>query len=127
MKITRCVEFEKEFGKLCKKYRSLEEDFTTFLLTLELDPFWENILSNHIVQISWLWADIKHSFYKVRKFTCRSISWNSSNSGLRIVYRYIDETWEIEFSEIEFVEIFHKNQKENHDIERIRKYYKKDK
>lgn len=123
MKIIRRDEFEKEFTKLCKKYKSLEEDFETFLLTLELDPCWENILSNHIVQIAWLGWNIKAKFYKVRKFVCKSISGNSTKSGLRIIYTYIKESEIIELSSIEFIEIYQKNQKENHDIERIKKYY----
>jgi len=43
---------------------------------------------------------------------------------MRLVYKYSGEDNSIEFCEIEFIEIFHKNQKENHDIERIKKYYK---
>lgn len=126
MKIIRRDEFENEFNKLCKKYKSLEEDFETFLLTLEIDPCWENTLSNHIVQIAWLGWSIKEKFYKVRKFVCKSISWNSSQSGIRIIYRYSKELDAIEFFEVEFIEIYHKNQKENHDSERIKKYFSKD-
>ncbi len=113
-------EFGKEVKKFYKKYSSLKEDLDTFCETLELDPTWENILSNHIVQISDLWENINWKFYKVRKFVCKSISWNSANSWIRIVYKY--EKWTISFKEIEFIEIYHKNQKENHNIKRIKDY-----
>jgi mRNA-degrading endonuclease YafQ of YafQ-DinJ toxin-antitoxin module len=38
MKITFLDEFNKEFKKLQKKYKSLEEDFNTFLKALKVDP-----------------------------------------------------------------------------------------
>jgi len=122
MNIEFKIEFEKEFKKLSRKYPSLKDDLDTFLLTLELDPIWESILSNHIVKIAWLWEDIKWDFYKVKKIVCKSIAWNSSNSWIRIIYKYSNEN-SIELCEIEFIEIYHKNQKSNHDIDRIKKNY----
>jgi len=118
-------EFEKELKKLSKKYPSLKSDLDDFCDTLEIDPTWTNLLSNHIVKISWLWENINWDFYKVRKFVCKSISWNSANSWLRIIYTYIKKENKIEFQAIEFIEIYHKNQKSNHDIERIKKNYSK--
>lgn len=40
--------FKKEFKKLCKKYKSLWEDFEDFLSELISDPSWKTILSNNI-------------------------------------------------------------------------------
>jgi len=114
-------EFEKEFKKLSKKYPSLKSDLDAFCETLEIDPRWESILSNHVVKIAWLWEKIEWDFFKVRKFVCKSISWNSANSWIRIIYKYTKDG--IEFCEIEFIEIYHKNQKENHNIERIKKNF----
>ncbi len=122
MNIEFKLEFEKEFKKLSKKYPSLKDDLDTFLLTLELDPIWDSILSNHIVKISWLWEDIKWDFYKVRKFVCKSIAWNSSSSWIRIIYKYSSKN-NIELFDIEFIEMYHKNNKTNHDIDRIKKIY----
>ena len=122
MNIEFKIEFEKEFKKFSRKYPSLKDDLDTFLLTLELDPIWESILSNHIVKIAWLWEEIKWDFYKIRKFVCKSIAWNSSNSWIRIIYKYSSNN-SIELFEIEFIEIYHKNQKTNHDIDRIKKKY----
>ena len=121
MKIKYLKDFEKELKKLSKKYPSLKEDLDDFCKVLELDPTWETLLSSHIVKISWLWEKVEWDFFKVRKFVCRSISWNSSNSWIRIIYKYLQDI--VEFCEIEFIEIYHKNDKSNHDIERIKKYY----
>jgi hypothetical protein len=47
-----------------------------------------------------------------------------SDKNLRIIYKYLQETETIEFEEIiEFVEMYQKNEKENNDVERIKKYY----
>ncbi len=107
--------FKKEFKKLCKKYKSLWEDFEDFLAEISSDPTWRTILSNIIERIT---IKDSGSYYKVRKFVCKSISRNSSNSGIRIIYKY-DNDWKIEFEEITFVEIYHKNDRENHDNSRI--------
>lgn len=44
-----------------------------------------------------------------------------ANSGIRIVYVYDSTSRKIEF--IEFVEVYHKNEKDNHDITFIRDCY----
>lgn len=116
-------EFSKEFKKLCKKYPSLEDDFTLFKNVLEINPRWDWLPPDTIVRVSDLWDGIEKEIYKVRKFRCQSISRNSKNSGIRIIYCYEEETKELKFEQIEFVEVYHKNQKENHDSDRIKEYY----
>lgn len=115
-------EFKKEFKKLSKKYHSLNQDFNDFKFWLEDDPTWKDLPKDHIIRISWLWEKIEWEFYKIRRFLCKSLM---SNGDIRIIYKYSYEDNTIEFCEIEFIEIFHKNKKENHDIERIKKYYSK--
>lgn len=44
-----------------------------------------------------------------------------ANSGLRIVYAYDRENDQLEF--VEFVEIYHKNNQDNHNIELIKEHY----
>lgn len=114
-------EFQKEFKKLCKKYRSLEEDFDIFRTALEDDPVWSELPKEHIVPISGLWKSIEGNFYKVKKFLCISLR---SNTDIRIVYKYSQANEAVEFCEINFIEIYHKNTKDNHNIERIKKHYK---
>lgn len=108
--------FHKEFKKLAKKYHSLQEDFDDFLLALEVNPVW---YEPNTVRIAWLWDGVVLPLYKVRKFplTCMRLA----NSGIRIVYVYDSTSGKIEF--IEFVEVYHKNEKENHDITLIRDCY----
>jgi len=110
MLIQKLSEFEKEFKYLCKKYPSLEEDFRTFEKWLKVNP------RMHI-RIQGLGNEVVWEFYKVKKFRCTSISGQSQQSGIRIIYRYLEEEEKIELT---YIEMYHKNQKSNHDIERIK-------
>jgi hypothetical protein len=94
---------------------SLESDFRDFEKVLITFPK-ENI------RINWLDEHVEWEIYKVKKFRCQSIARQSQDSGIRIVYRYFEEK---ELIELTYIEIFHKNQKENHDIERIKSYFSK--
>ena len=108
--------FQKQFEKLQKKYPSLKKDFELFCLARETDP---TGYEPNIVRINWLGEGVLLPFYKVRKFplTCMRLA----NSGIRIVYAYDGENKTIEF--IEFVEIYHKSDRDNHDIELILREY----
>ncbi len=110
-------EFSREFKKLCKKYPTLDKDFQTFIkASLLVNP------REHIL-IDWLWNTVKWEVYKVKKFRCQSISKNSNQSGIRIIYRYLENENKIELAEIVFVEIYFKWDKENEDKTRIKKYF----
>ncbi|MCX6823548.1 MAG: hypothetical protein NT085_00265 [candidate division SR1 bacterium] len=113
MQIQKLPEFEKEFKQLSKKYVSLEDDFSDFEKVLVNSP-------KDNLRIDGL--KIPGEFYKVKKFRCQSIARQSQNSGIRIIYRYFEDK---EIIELTYIEIYHKNQKENHDIERIRKNFSK--
>lgn len=111
MQIKKLPEFEKEFKKLLKKYPSLENDFSDFEKALVMDP------RDHI-PISWSWENKKVEFYKVKKFRCQSIARQSVNSGIRIIYSYLEEENLIELT---YIEIYHKNRPDkNHNVERIK-------
>lgn len=105
-------EFKKEFVKLTKKWSSLPDDFAFFIKALKTDP------KQHI-RISDLGDTQGCVFYKVKKFRCASIARASSKSWIRIIYRYSESAAMVE---IMFIEVYHKNEKANHDEERIKKY-----
>ncbi len=116
-------EFNKEFEKLLKKYRTLEEDFELFkerVLTYRENGtgkflFWR---PPGIVRISNL--GVETEVYKVKHFSCRALKGRGSRSGIRIIYAYFPDG-----NKIEFVEIYFK-ERDNTDCdkERIRRYYK---
>jgi hypothetical protein len=118
--IRKLKEFEREFRKLLKKFKTLEEDMETFINT-QLNLYHKlKINVPGIVRISDLVID-NPKIYKVRKFACRSLKGKGSYCGIRIIYAYYEEE-----DIIEFVEIYYKGDKANEDRERILRYYKKD-
>ncbi|MEI6433196.1 MAG: hypothetical protein WCP32_00005, partial [Bacteroidota bacterium] len=56
---------------------------------------------------------------KVKKIACRALKGRGVNSGLRLVYAYFKEE-----ERISFIELFHKNDKENEDRKRILENFK---
>lgn len=110
-------EFTNELKKLSKKYPSLKQDIEDYKDTIETFPKW---FGNNIVPISDLWKDIKTPIYKIRKFPCEYLK---DNKSIRIIYAYHEDINTIDLIKIDFVEIYHKNTKDNHNIERIIKYY----
>ncbi len=51
---------------------------------------------------------------KVKKIACKSLKGRGVNTGLRLVYAYFPEE-----QKITFIELYHKNEKENEDRKRI--------
>lgn len=114
-------EFKREFKKLLKKFRTLDEDLNTFINTQLKIAHKLNIIENKsIVRISNLGID-NPKIYKARRFACKSLKGKGARSGIRIIYAYYEEE-----DIIEFIEIYYKAQKANEDRDRIIKYYKKD-
>ena len=117
-KITQLSEFEKDFKKLKKKFRTLDEDLKNFI-KVQLKLFHKLKLDNQgIVEIAGLGIDYPR-IYKARKFACRSLKGKGSKSGIRIIYAYFDKE-----DKIEFIEIYFKGDKENEDRNRLKKYTK---
>lgn len=99
-------EFEKEFRRLSKKYKTLDDD---------LDKVKE-ILRAHPTGIGKNF-DIVHSSSTKKivkaRMACRALR----NRSLRLVYVYFEQE-----RRIEFIEIYFKGDKENEDRERIKRY-----
>lgn len=110
-------EFEKDFKRLSKKFRTLEEDFKTFINT-QLNLFHKKGIDNKgVVLISGIGIP-NPKIYKARKFACRSLKGHGVDSGIRVIYAY----WEEE-DKLEFIEIYFKGDKENEDRDRILVHY----
>ena len=117
--IRRINEFEKDFKRLFKKFRTLDEDLNTFIsVQLKLVHKLEKDTPG-IVRMSDLGID-NPKIYKARKFACKALKGKGVASGIRIIYAYFEEE-----DVIEFVEIYYKGQKVNEDRDRIIGLYKK--
>ena len=115
MKIEELPEFSHGFKKLSHKYKHLEKDFETFILAL-IDRLPDKLTGT--VQISNLGNKVKTPIYKATKFYSTDFSGKGNRSGFRIIYAYTEND-----HKLTFIEIYHKNKKANHDIDRIKKHF----
>jgi hypothetical protein len=106
-------EFEKDFKRLAKRYMTLAYDLATFQKVTSMNPL--GIGKNFTV----LKRQKGVVIVKARLF-CRSLKRNS----LLVVYAYIEESSQIEFVGIEFIELYFKGDKEREDQDRIISYLK---
>ena len=115
VKFEAVPEFNKELKKLSKRYKLLNEDFEKFrtVSTKKLPDHTPGTF-----EISGLGANVKVPIYKVKHFRSRDFRGRGSRSGFRIIYTHIQHS-----NIIIFIEIYHRGNKSNHDIGRIKKYF----
>jgi mRNA-degrading endonuclease RelE of RelBE toxin-antitoxin system len=107
-------EFKKDLKKLVKKYRSLNDDLETVKKVLKVEPKDRPPFSFRIDGLG-----IETCVIKVKKIACKSLKGKGVNSGLRLIYAHFEEE-----KRIVFVELYHKNNKEIEDRERILNNFK---
>ena len=100
------AEFEKEFKRMLKKYRTLDDDLEKFKKILITTPAgigknFATVYSSQTVKI-----------VKAR-MACRALR----DRSLRIVYSYFEQE-----QRVEFIELYFKGDKENEDRARIKEY-----
>lgn len=105
-------EFQKDFKKLSKKFKSLDRDLINFKKVLKEAPLGIGKHFNVITKVGSVYI------IKVR-FFCESLK----KKDLRIIYAYIENHQTVEMIGIEFLEIYFKGDKENEDSERIKEYF----
>lgn len=102
-------EFKKDLKSLLKKYRTLNDDLTEVKTILKKKPEERPPFSYRIDNLG-----IETCIIKVKKIACRAIKGKGVNSGLRLIYAHFPE-----MEKITFIELYHKNDKENEDRQRI--------
>ncbi len=117
--IRKLTEFEKDFKKLSKSFRTLKEDLSTFIANQLKLTHKLKIDNRGVVRISDLGIECP-LIYKARKFTCKSLKGKGAASGIRVIYAYYAQE-----DIIEFIEIYYKGNKENEDRNRILRHYGK--
>lgn len=110
--------FKKDFNKLLKKYRTLEEDLETAKRNaIELYHL-KNIHNQSIFPIQGFCSE-KIQICKIKKFACKALKGRGAKSGIRVIYAFYCQS-----CKVEFIEIYFKGDKENEDRERIKEYLK---
>lgn len=103
------TEYRKDLKDLLKKYKTLNEDLAVVKRVLEVTPDERPPFSFRIANLG-----IETCIIKVRKIACKALKGLGVNSGLHLIYAYL-----VEEQKIIFIELYHKNHKENEDRERI--------
>ncbi len=104
---------KRDLKKLAKRFRSIYDDLELLKKVLKVCPHEQ---PPHSYRISGLGIDayvVKH-----KRIACRSLKGRGSNTGLRVVYAYFEESNK-EDSKIVLIEAYHKSDKELEDRERV--------
>lgn len=114
-------EFDKDLKHLLKKYRSIQSDLEDIKIILKARPDERPPFSFRIDNLG-----ITSCVIKVKKIACDSLKGRGINSGLRLIYAYFkDEHLPAgQAGKITFIELYHKNDKENEDRQRILNNFK---
>ncbi len=113
MKFEELAEFKKDLKHLLKKYKSLNEDLDVVKKVLTTLPDERPPFSYRIDNLT-----LQTCIIKVKKIACKSLKGRGVNSGLRLIYALFESE-----SRICFIELYHKNDKEIEDRERILKNF----
>jgi mRNA-degrading endonuclease RelE of RelBE toxin-antitoxin system len=114
MKFESVPEYKKDLKDLLKKYRTLGEDMAVIQKVLTISPEERPPFSYRIDGLG-----ITTCVIKVKKIACRSLKGRGVNSGFRLIYALFKEE-----QKIVFIELYHKNDKENKDRQRILHHFK---
>ena len=114
------LEFEKDFKKLEKRYRTLNDDFENMKRNLLEVHYIKGapLPLNTMVDIEGLCGE-HYKSKKVRKFTCKSLRNLGNRSGIRVIF-----VLEPDDLKITFIEIYHKNDKSIENKERLKEFIK---
>ncbi len=108
------TEFKKDLKALLKKYGSLNDDLEVVKKVLVVTPQERPPFSFRIDNLG-----LETCIIKVKKIACKALKGRGVNSGLRLMYAHFEEE-----QKITFIEIYHKNDKENEDKQRILNNFK---
>lgn len=109
MEFDKLPEFDKDLKQLLKKYRTLNGDLEEVMIILKKKPDERPPFSFRIDGLG-----LETCIIKVKKIACKALKGSGVNSGLRLIYAYFKDD-----QKITFIELYHKNEKENEDRQRI--------
>ncbi|HXI01275.1 MAG TPA: hypothetical protein VNI52_13490 [Sphingobacteriaceae bacterium] len=102
-------EFKKDLKSLLKKYKTLNDDLDVVKKVLSTAPDERPPFSFRIDNLG-----LETCIIKVKKIACKALKGRGVNSGLRLVYAHFQGE-----NKIIFIELYHKNDKETEDRQRV--------
>ena len=115
MTFDELTEFKKDKKSLLKKYRTLNDDLDVVKKVLEIMPDERPPFSFRIDSLG-----IDSCIIKVKKIACKALKGRGVNSGLRLIYAHLPAE---QAGKITFIELYHKNDKESEDRDRILSHF----
>jgi mRNA-degrading endonuclease RelE of RelBE toxin-antitoxin system len=118
MKYKSTPEFESDFKKLAKRYRSLPSDFEDMKEILLNTHFEQGtpVSPKALVDVEGFCND-NYRAVKIRKFSCDSLKNRGGFSGIRIIFVLQNHK-----RTITFIEIYYKGDKKNEDRKRLKRF-----
>lgn len=114
MTFDELAEFKKDLKNLLKKHRTLNEDLEVVKKVLEVTPDERPPFSFRIDNLG-----LETCIIKVKKIASKCFKGRGVNSGFRLIYAHFEAE-----QKITFIELYHKNDKENEDKQRILNNFK---
>lgn len=116
LKYSETDRFRKDFKRLLKKYRTLEEDLES-AKRYAIELYHCSDLDNQSIFPVEGCCSGSILICKLKKFTCKTLKGRGAMSGIRVIYAFHVET-----REVVFIEMYFKADQENEDRERITAY-----
>ncbi|MDR0820145.1 MAG: hypothetical protein LBN19_01265 [Endomicrobium sp.] len=111
--------FGKDFKKLLKRFRTLEEDFKT-MKESEIEIYHLKKGETNAVVPMQEFCGQDYLSMKVKKMACKSLKGKGNRSGLRVTY-----VFEQKENKITFIEMYYKSDQENESRERLSAFIEK--
>ncbi|MFT6846057.1 MAG: hypothetical protein ACJAUV_002260 [Flavobacteriales bacterium] len=109
MTFEELAEYKRDLKHLSKKYRTLKEDLLQVKTILKKKPEARAPFGYRIDNLG-----LNTCVIKVKKIACRSLKGRGVNSGLILIYAHFTNE-----NKIVFIELYHKNDKDSEDRQRI--------
>ena len=87
--------FAKQFKKLIRKYRTLEEDLAV-AKKFAIETFHLHGINNEAVFLIPNFDKKIIQIYKLKKFSCKELKGKGNRSGIRIIYAFYPEKFVVE-------------------------------
>lgn len=114
IKIEKLPEFEKDIKALRKKYKTIDDDIAVIEKVINIEPNANPPFSYHIDGLG-----IETCVIKVRKIASKSFKGRGAMSGFRLIYAHFEKE-----NRVVFIELYHKNNKDIEDKDRIKTNFK---
>lgn len=99
----RNARFKRQFKKLIRKFRTLEDDIK-IVQKAAIELWHIHNKDNNAIELIPGFDNKKIQIYKIKKFACKSLKGKGVQSGIRLIYAFYPDKLEVEFLEIYYKE-----------------------